>query len=448
MWTILGNACPCGFGIRYKHYHGKLASAPTPAKSSLPPSMSLTDPAPDSLLRHRAFVLFWSARVSSAFAFQMVGVAMGWQMYALTGSALDLGLVGLVQFLPATVLILIAGQLADRYDRRRIAQVSQLVEGCAAAALAYGAFTGTTSKDLILVAAFFLGAGRAGESPTMQTLLPAVVPTALFPRAVAASSAAQQVATITGPAVGGIIYALNPTAVYSICFVMFAAAAAQLAFLRYERAISRLPVTLTGFFAGISYIRRNPILLGILTLDLFAVLLGGAMALLPIFAKDVFDVGPIGLGILRAAPAVGALLITASLTRWSFNRNVGRIEFITVALFGVATIVFASTGSFWLAWFALAVMGGADAISVVIRLTLLQLETPDDMRGRVSAVNSLFVSMSNQIGDFRAGVVAALIGAVPAVLVGGIGTLLTVLLCMRLFPELYRVEGFHDKRAP
>src|SRR5262245_12606805 len=408
--------------------------------------MSPIDPAPDSLLHHRPFVLFWTARVSANFAFQMVGVAMGWQMYAITGSALDLGLVGLVQFLPATVLILIAGQLADRYDRRRIAQIGQLIESLAAAALLYGAFTGTTSKGLILTAAFFLGMGRAGEGPTMQTILPGVVPTSLFPRAVAASSAAQQVATITGPAVGGLLYALNPTAVYAICFVMFAAAATQLAFLHYERALSRQPVTLAGFFAGIAYMRKNRILLGILTLDLFAVLLGGATALLPIFAKDVFDAGPTGLGILRAAPAVGALLITVSLTRWSFTRNVGRIEFTTVAIFGVATIVFASTTWFWLAWAALAVMGAADAISVVIRLTLLQLETPDDMRGRVSAVNSLFVSMSNQIGDFRAGTVAYLIGAVPATLLGGIGTLLVVVLCIRLFPELYRVEGFRQKQ--
>jgi MFS family permease len=409
--------------------------------------MNSLAPAPDSLLHHRAFVLFWNARVCANFAFQMVGVAMGWQMYAITGSALDLGLVGLVQFLPATVLILIAGQLADRYDRRRIAQVSQLVEGCAAAALAYGAFTGTTSKELILTAAFFLGAGRAGEAPTMQTLLPAVVPAALLPRAIAASSAAQQVATISGPAVGGLIYALDATAVYAICFTMFAAAATQLAFLKYERVVTRQPVTLAGFFAGIAYLRRNRILLGIIALDLFAVLLGGAMALLPIFAKDVFDVGPSGLGVLRAAPAVGALLITVALTRWSIQRRVGRIEFLAVTVFGVATVVFASTGSFWLAWLALAVMGGADSISVVIRLTLLQLQTPDDMRGRVTAVNSLFVSMSNQIGDFRAGVIAAAIGAVPAVLVGGVGTLLVVLLCMRWFPELYRVETFHDKRA-
>jgi MFS family permease len=381
--------------------------------------------------------------VCAAVAFQMVGVGMGWQMYALTGSALDLGLVGLVQFLPMTVLILVAGQFADRYDRRRIAQISQIVESLAAATLAYGALTGTTSREMIFAAAFLLGAGRAGESPTMQTILPAVVPVPLFPRAVAASSSAQQAATIAGPAIGGLVYALSPIAVYTTCFVLFAAAATQLAFLRYERAgTSRPPVTLESFFAGVAYMWRNKILLGVITMDLFAVFLGGATALLPIFAKDVFDVGPSGLGLLRAAPAVGALMISVSLARWSFTRRVGRIEFLAVAVFGIATIVFAMSESVWLAWAALAVMGGADAISVVIRVTLLQLETPDEMRGRVTAVNSLFISMSNQLGDFRAGLVAASIGATAAVLVGGIGALLTVLLCIRLFPALYHLEQF------
>ena len=409
--------------------------------------MSPRDREPDKLLHHRNFVLFWNARVFAAVAFQMVGVGMGWQMYALTGSALDLGLIGLAQFLPMTVLILVAGQLADRYDRRRIAQISQFVECIAAATLGYGAFTGTASREMIFAAAFLLGAGRAGESPTMQTLLPAVVPAALFPRAVAASSAAQQTATITGPAIGGLIYAFSPTTVYTICFVLFAAAATQLALLRYERAVARPPVTLAGFFAGIRYMWRNKILLGVISLDLFAVFLGGATALLPIFAKDVFEAGPFGLGLLRAAPAVGALLITVTLTRWSFSRGVGRIEFMSVAVFGLATIVFAVSGSFWLAWLALAIMGGADAISVVIRITLMQLETPDEMRGRVTAVNSLFISMSNQLGDFRAGVAAAWIGAAPAVLVGGVGALLTVALCIRLFPELYRLESF-SKPSP
>jgi MFS family permease len=409
--------------------------------------MSLPDPAPDSLLRHRSFVLFWTARVSAAIAFQMVGVAMGWQMYELTGSALDLGLVGLSQFMPATVLFLVAGQLADRYDRRRIAQISQGVESIAAAMLAYGAITGTTTREMIFAAAFLLGAGRAGESPTMQTLLPAVVPVPLFPRAVAASSSAQQAATIAGPAVGGLIYAFSPTAVYSICFILFAVAATQLAFLRYERAASRPPITLEGFFAGLTYMWRNKVLLGIMTMDLFAVFLGGATALLPVFAKDVFDAGPQGLGILRAAPAVGAILVSASLARWSFSRNVGRIEFLAVAVFGVATMIFALSGSFWLSWAALALMGGADAISVVIRVTLLQLQTPDEMRGRVTAVNSLFISMSNQLGDFRAGAVAYWIGAAPAVLAGGAGALLIVLICIPLFPALYRVQGFHDKKT-
>jgi hypothetical protein len=185
---------------------------------------------------------------------------------------------------------------------------------------------------------------------------------------------------------------------------------------------------------------------GVIALDLFAVLLGGATALLPIYAKDVFDVGPMGLGLLRSAPAVGALTTLIALTRWPLHQRIGRIEFTAVAVFGAATIIFAISGSFWLSMAALAVLGAADAVSVVIRMTLVQLETPDEVRGRVSAVNSLFVSMSNQIGDFRAGVVAAMIGAVPAVLVGGIGTLITVAVCMRLFPELYRVESFHDER--
>jgi MFS family permease len=408
--------------------------------------MSPIDPSPDSLLRHRGFVLFWNARVFSVFAFQMIGVAMGWQMYELTGNPLDLGLVGLVQFLPASVLVLVAGQLADRYDRRRIVQIAQSIEAIAAAALAYGAFTGTTSKELILVAAFFLGAGRAGEAPTMQTLIPALVPTALFPRAVAASAAAHQGGTIVGPALGGLIYAFNPSAAYTLCFVLLVAAAIQIGLLRIERAASRTPVTLAGFFAGIRFMRNNRILWGVIILDLFAVILGGAAALLPIFAKDIFDVGAWGLGILRAAPAAGALLVSVALTRWAFTRSVGRIEFATVALFGVATMVFGLSEWFWLSWAALAIMGAADAVSVVIRMTLVQLETPDEMRGRVNAVNSLFTSASNQLGDFRAGVMAALIGAVPAVLVGGVGTLLVVLVCSRAFPELYRIEGYQDLR--
>jgi hypothetical protein len=277
-------------------------------------------------------------------------------------------------------------------------------------------------------------------------LIPAIVPAALFPRAVAASAAAHQGGTIIGPALGGLIYVFSPSAAYTLCFTLLVAAAIQIGFLQIERATSRTPVTLSGFFAGIRFMRRNPILWGVIILDLFAVILGGATALLPIFAKDILDVGAWGLGILRAAPAVGALAVSVALTRWAFTRKVGRIEFSMVALFGIATVVFGLSQWFWLSWAALAIMGAADAVSVVIRMTLLQLETPDDMRGRVNAVNSLFTSASNQLGDFRAGVMAAFIGAVPAVLVGGVGTLLVVLVCIRAFPELYRVEGYHDSR--
>ena len=418
-----------------------------------PPSpMNPSYPVPNSLLQHRPFVLYWIARVFAAFAFQMVGVAVGWQMYALTGNAFDLGLVGLVQFLPAAALVMVAGQLADRYDRRAILQICQTIEGLAAAALAVGSLGGWIGKEFILTALVFLGAARAFEATANQTLLPAVVPVSLFPRAVAASSSAQQAATIAGPAVGGLLYALSPGVVYSIAGAMFVLAAVALTFvpvMRREQNLSaRPPVTLEVFFAGIGFIRRNKIVLGVISLDLFAVFLGGATALLPIFAKDVFDVGPSGLGLLRAAPAVGALGIMVWLSRASFTRRVGHIEFTAVACFGLATVVFAVSTSFWLSMAALATLGAADAVSVVIRQTLVQLETPDEMRGRVSAVNSLFVGMSNQLGDFRAGMAAALISAIPAVLVGGIGTLLTVLLCIRMFPELYRVEGFHTIRKP
>src|SRR5262245_20234977 len=285
--------------------------------------MELPTSAPDSLLQHRSFILYWNARIFASLAFQMVGVSVAWQMYSITGSAFDLGLVGLVQFLPATVLILVAGQLADRYDRRLILQLCQGVEGAAAAALAYGSFTGAISKEFILTAVFFLGAGRAFEATTNQALMPAVVPAALFPRAVAASSTTTQVATISGPAVGGMLYAISPTLVYSICGALFFCSVLQVAFIRVERvASSRPPLTLRTFFAGLSYIRKNRIVSGVIALDLFAVLLGGATALLPIYAKDVFDVGPTGLGLLRSAPAVGALMTLIALTRWPLHQRI------------------------------------------------------------------------------------------------------------------------------
>jgi MFS family permease len=401
------------------------------------------DRVPDSLLRHRPFVFYWNARTCSAIAFQMMGVAVGWQMYEITNSPFDLGLVGLVQFLPALVLVLLAGGIADRYDRRLILQSCQVVESLAAAALAIASFSGAINKELLFVAVFFLGAGRSFEAPTTQTLLPSVVPSALFPRAVAASSSAQQAATILGPALGGFLYVASPGLVYGACALLLAGAALQLCFLRYERApFARPPLTLRSFFAGVSYIRKNRVILGVISLDLFAVLLGGVTALLPVYAKDVLGAGSAGLGLLRAAPAAGAITVMVALTHAPLRKRIGRIEFGAVACYGVAAIAFALSQSFWLSMLALVCLGASDAVSVVIRMTLLQLETPDAMRGRVNAVNALFVTTSNQLGDFRAGTVASLLGAVPAVVLGGIGTLLVVLGAMKAFPELYAVERF------
>jgi len=387
--------------------------------------------------------MFWSARVFASIALQMQSVAVGWQIYELTGSAFDLGLVGLVQFVPAVALVLIAGPLADRYDRRRIAWIAQTIEASAGAVLAFGTFEGWLSSNLILAMVFIIGAARAFEAPTMQTLLPNVVSAELLPRAIAASSSAMQAAFITGPAIGGVLYALSPTLVYATCSVLWISAGLLIARVQIARRIpGREPLSLATFFAGIGFIRRNPIVLGAISLDMFAVLLGGATALLPIYAHDIFQTGPWGLGLLRAAPAVGALAMSIVLSRSPIERGVGRALFATVAAFGVSTIVFAVSTSFWLSMLALVVLGASDMVSVVIRLTLVQLHTPDAMRGRVYAVNSLFVGTSNQLGEFRAGVMAAWLGTVPAVLIGGLGTLAVVMFAIRAFPALYHADEY------
>jgi MFS family permease len=411
--------------------------------------MNPSNPAPVSILRHRPFAFYWTARTCAALGFQMLGVAVAWQMYALTGSAFDLGLVGLAQFLPAAAFMLVAGQIADRYHRRRLLQIFQVVEGLAAAALAIGAFSGWSSKAFILGAVLMLGVGRAFDSPTQQTLLTNVVTGPLFPRAVAAAASTTQVATITGPAIGGFLYAFGATVPFTICAALFLTSVVLLAFVPIDPpAGKRVPINLAAFFAGISYIRHSPIVLGVISLDLFAVLLGGTTALLPIFADEVFHLGSEGLGLLRAAPAVGALTIMMVLTTAPLTRHVGRIMFVSVACFGLATIVFALSKSFMLSLLALAVLGASDAVSVVIRMTLVQIETPDEMRGRVNAVNSLFAGTSNQLGDFRAGMMAAWIGAIPAVLVGGVGILAVVAIWMRAFPALRYVDGFFAKKGP
>ena len=395
-----------------------------------------------SILRHKPFASFLSARVSSSIAFQIQGVAVGWQIYALTGSAFYLGLVGLAQFLPMFLLTLVAGHVADRYDRRLIARLCEIAEGLAAGALALCTFTGWQSKETILALIFVLGAARAFEMPTMQALVPRLVPGPLITRAFAWSASAHQTASIVGPALGGLLYAIGPTPTYGIACILFFSASSFVGLIRIEQAASKLERTVArSVFAGIAFIRSRPVILGAISLDLFAVLLGGATALLPVYARDILVTGPWGLGLLRSAPAVGALAMSVFLTRHPPERRVGLIMFGAVATFGVATILFAVSTSFLLSLGILVVLGAADVISVVIRSSLVQIGTPDEMRGRVSAVNSIFIGTSNQLGEFESGLTAALFGVVPAVLIGGAGTIVVVILWMYLFPQLLRIDS-------
>jgi MFS family permease len=407
----------------------------------------MSESQPDSLLRHRPFVLFWLSRLFLTFGYHMMIVAVGWQLYSLTGDPFDLGLVGLVQFIPAMLLFLVVGQIVDRYDRRFVLVACQIIEGIAAAALLTAALTGTTSRELILGVAFILGIARAFEVTVMQIMVPNLVPLPLVPRAVAASASANQAATITGPAIGGFLYVAGPGAVYGASLSLFLIAVALTLMITLERtAPAREPMTLATFFAGFAFIRRSPAILGVISLDLFAVLLGGVTALLPVFARDVFEAGPWALGLLRAAPGIGALIMALALTRWPIEGNAGKIMFAAVAAFGGSTIVFALADNFIIALIALAVLGASDMVSVVIRMTLVQLGTPDAVRGRVTAVNGLFIGASNQLGEFRAGAMGSLIGAVPAVLVGGIGTLVITLLWIKLFPALWHANKLEGDR--
>jgi len=397
--------------------------------------------------RHRPFRLFWLARVSATMALQMQVVAIGWQIYAMTGSPLDLGLVGLAQFVPAFLLMLVAGHVADRYDRTVILRLCQIFEGAGAALLALGTAAGWLNREWIFFIAVLIGTARAFEMPSLQALLPLIVPARLLPKAVAGSASANQTATIAGPAIGGLLFALNPILVYATCAMLFLAASFMIALLSAQNAYrpaklsaNREKISFEVLFAGIAFIRNKPAILGAISLDLFAVLLGGATALLPIYAKDILQTGPLGLGLLRAAPAIGALLMAVALARWSLSKNAGRKMFAGVAIFGIATIVFALSTSFALSLAALVVLGAADMVSVVVRQTLVQMRTPDNMRGRVTAVNALFIGTSNQLGEFRAGVMAQFTGALFSVLIGGLGTLAVVALWMKLFPSLLKVD--------
>jgi MFS family permease len=377
--------------------------------------------------------------------FQLLGVAVGWQLYELTGSALDLGLVGLVQFVPMVLLTLVVGQVADRCDRRLVVIVCEVVKAAAVAALALGSIAGWQSRASIFTLVGVLGAAQAFENPAMTALVPEVVSRPLITKAMAWIISAGQTAQIVGPALGGFLYAFGPGAAYFTAGAMFILAGAGAAAIRIERTVRpREPITLETVFSGVAFIKSRRVLLGTMSLDLFAVLLGGATALLPVFARDILHAGPVGLGLLRSAPAVGALATSVLLAHYPLERRIGSTLFRSVIVFGVATVAFGLSTNFILSIVALTVLGAADVVSMVIRVSLAQIRTPDAMRGRVSAVHSLFTGTSNQLGAFESGLAAALLGAVPAVLLGGLGTVAVAGLWMFIFPELRRLGRFEE----
>lgn len=401
--------------------------------------------APVLLRHHRPFVAFWFARIFTASGFQMLTVAIGWNLYQLTGNVLDLGLVGLVEFAPRVLFMLHTGHVADRYDRRKVAAICQTAQACIALALFIGSSTDSVTREMIFILAFALGASRSFEMPSTQALLPSIVPPALFPRAVAAAQSAQQSATIVAPALGGFLYAFGSSWVYGPTVLLYVIACAlMLSLPARQNPLNKGKATLHSLLAGIRFIRSRRDVLGAISLDLFAVLLGGATALLPVFAKDILLTGPWGLGMLRSAPAVGALAMSLWLARFNVERHVGRVMFTAVGVFGVATIAFGLSTSFWFSMAVLVVLGAADMISMVIRASFVQLETPDEMRGRVSAVNGLFIGASNQLGEFESGLTAHWFGVVPAVVMGGVGTLAVTGIWIKLFPTLANRDRMRD----
>ena len=390
------------------------------------------------LFTQRQFMRFWVARLAGVTANQMLMVAVAWHMYDITSSAWDLGLVGLFQFVPALVMTLPAGHAADRLHRGRIFAACMLAQALIALLLVAATQGGFATRELILGISVVLGVARAFQMPAQQALTPLLVPQELLHRAIALSTSGMQAAIICGPALGGVLYVAGPITVYMSCTALLLLAGALTLVVRYQHRPSTLAATWGTLLAGVSFVWQRKVLLGATTLDLFAVLLGGATALLPIYARDILHTGPVGLGLLRAAPAAGALVMSLVLIRWPLHRKVGHRLLLAVAVFGLATVVFGLSTDFGLSMLALVITGAADSISMVTRMTLVQLETPDDMRGRVSAVNSIFIGASNQLGEFESGATAALLGPVGSVVLGGVGTLVVAATWLRLFPALAR----------
>ncbi|WP_207462508.1 MFS transporter [Azospirillum sp. SYSU D00513] len=415
------------------------AGHPQTGAAPVPPDASRS--AFQSAFRHRPFTLFWLARLAAGMAMQMQVVAVGWQIYALTGSAWHLGLVGLFQFLPTLVMALYAGHVVDNNDRRHILLAALVMQMGAVGALCAVTVAGLTSPLFIYATVLVLGTVKAFEGPANQALLSALVPARDLPNAVAWNSSGMQVSVVTGPALGGLLYIAGPSVVYGTSTAFLALAALFILLVRPRPVeLPRRAMSLESMLAGLTFIRSRPAIFGAISLDMVAVLLGGATALLPLYARDILHVGPVGLGLLRSAPAVGALTMAVLLARYGVQRNAGAWMLAAVAGFGAATVLFGLSTVPALSFLALLGLGAADQISVFVRQTLVQLSTPDDMRGRVGAVTSLFIGASNQLGEFESGAAAALLGGVTAVVAGGFGAMGVAALWAWRFPELRRVD--------
>jgi MFS family permease len=405
----------------------------------------MTD-SPPAIYRQRDFSFFVSSRFLSTVAMMVQSVAIGWQIYDIERTPLALGLVGLCEFVPMFLLTLPAGEISDRFDQRRVLAIAQVLQGvCAALFLIFSVLTPHNALPFFAVLTLF-GAARGFSGPSGQSLLAFLVPQEKLTRSIALNSSVFTAAVIAGPTLGGFLFVLGPVATYGVCFVCFLLAALCTITLGGRRVTHILgqATRLERVKEGIRFVRERPVVLGAISLDLFAVLLGGAVALLPVYARDILRVGPMGLGILRSAPAVGAALMAFTMARWPIARKTGARMFAAVAVFGIATIVFGFSHNFILSLAALAVTGASDMISVFIRSSLIQFATPDAMRGRVSAVNMLFIGASNELGEFESGITAAWLGTVPSVILGGIGTLAVVAIWMGLFPLLRKVDRMTD----
>lgn len=387
------------------------------------------------------FRFYLGARFLTTLAVQMQSVAIGWQVYSITGDPFDLGLIGLAQFLPFVVLVLPAGQIADRMDRRLILTLCYMVEALCALLLLIYSISGIVEVWPVFAVLVLFGCARAFAMPTSQAITPNLVPRSAFPNAVAINSSSSHIATIAGPAVGGILYVLGPSSVYGIVSATLLLSVAMMFLVKLPKVIrSPEPANWHTLMEGLRFVWSKPVVLGAISLDLFAVLFGGAVALLPVYAADILHVGPEGLGLLRTAPAIGAAMTAVALVFFPITRHVGYWLFIGVGVFGLAIMLFGISSSFVFSLAALIVMGCGDMVSVYIRHMLVQLETPDEIRGRVSAVSAVFIGASNELGEFESGVTAAWFGVVPAVIIGGGATIAVTALWTRVFPQLLRVD--------